>query len=322
MSEYLQYGGQAVIEGVMMRSPRFFAIACRKPDGEIVICDEAIEKSIMGRLKWLNRPFLRGTLALIDAMVLGMKALTFAANVQVEEEPPADAGSAPKPEDRKSSRINDIAIGGTMVSAFCVGTLLFVALPTKLTQLVQPLLGSPGPTVLNMTDGLIRIVIFLAYVAAIGCMANVRTIFEYHGAEHKVINTLESGGDLTVEGCLRSSRIHPRCGTSFIIIVLLAGIVVHSIFPRPPDYLTRVSLHLALIPLVAGASYETIRLAGRLRNSAILGVLLAPGLWTQRITTREPNERQVEVALASLKAVLVREGALGVEAPEAERIPA
>jgi uncharacterized protein YqhQ len=333
MKEYLQYGGQAVIEGVMMRSPRYFAVACRKPDKTIVVQTEPVEKSIVGRLKWLNKPFLRGTLALVDAMALGTKALAFAAKVQSEDI--STKGVDPRPLSSSNgaaastvnaapaNRINDIAIGATMVFAFAFGICVFIALPTALTQLSQKHLGVHGSIPLNITDGIIRITIFLAYISAIGRMENIRRVFQYHGAEHKAINTLESGEDLNLGNSMNASRIHPRCGTSFIIVVLMASILVHSIFPRPDNYFVRLALHLSLIPVVAGASYEVIRLAGRFRNLAITNFLLAPGLWSQRLTTREPDAEHVEVALAALNAVLEQErvidsgGLRTMDAPEA-----
>src|SRR5687768_13764771 len=309
MTEKLQYGGQAVIEGVMMRSPRWFAVACRKPDGSITIKTEAVENTILGKLKALNRPFLRGTLALLDALALGMKALQFSAQVQAEA---IEEQSETPP---KSARISDIAIGATMVGALLFGLVLFVAIPTLATQLAQPYLGiAKGgiPTYrqqmgLNVVDGAIRMTIFLCYVALIGRMENIRRVFQFHGAEHKAINALESGDELTVENAAKASRIHPRCGTSFVIIVLLAGIVVHCFFPRPENYFVRLGLHLAVIPLVAGIGYEIIRIAGKYRHVPVVNWALAPGLWTQRLTTREPDDSHIEVALASLIAVMQRE---------------
>jgi uncharacterized protein YqhQ len=318
--DYNQYGGQAVIEGVMMRSPRFFAVACRKPNGEIVVQEEPVDKSIIGKLKWMNRPFIRGTLALIDAMALGMKALQFAANVQTQAIEPktedgASANGTAQAAPKAPSKINDIAVGATMVFSICFGVALFVALPTLITQLLQPYVGVVNhipPTykkqvLLNVIDGLVRISIFLGYIIMISRLENIRRVFQYHGAEHKAINTLESGAPLTVENCLKASRIHPRCGTSFLIVVLLASILVHSVFPRPPFYFYRLALHIALIPVVAGIAYEVIKLAGKYRHLALTSILLAPGLWSQRLTTREPDAEHMEVAIASLNAVLIRE---------------
>lgn len=317
-----------------MRSPRFFSIACRKPTGEIVVREEDVERSWLGRLQWLNKPFLRGTLALLDAMALGMKALSFSANVQAEAidaeagqskaqaaadasapavaEPSPKAAEAPSP---ARSRINDIAIGSTMVFAICFGVGLFVALPTFLTQQSQRGLGIVNPYALNVVDGVIRIVIFLGYIALIARMNNVRRVFEYHGAEHKTINTFEAGLPLTMENCVKASRIHPRCGTSFIIVVLLASVIVHCAFKRPELAVVRIALHISLIPVVAGLAYEVIRLAGRFRNTWAANMLLAPGLWTQQLTTREPDDEQVQVALTALQTVIDREQ--GVEPAQA-----
>ncbi len=334
-SDYTQYGGQAVVEGVMMRSPRYFAVACRKPDQTIVVKTEQVDKTILGKLKWLRWPFLRGTLALIDAMALGTKALTYSAQVQAQSLPGAAPLQEPVPigevvpglpeplivEPRGGSRINDIAIGATLVAAVCFGVGVFVALPTLITQLSQRHLGVSGSYALNGVDGLIRIGIFLAYIAAIGRMENIHRVFQYHGAEHKVINNLEAGESLDVENSLRSSRIHPRCGTSFLILVLIASVVVHSIFPRPANYFVRLALHIGLIPVVAGCAYEIIRLAGKFRRYRITQVLLAPGLWTQQLTTREPDASQVEVAIAALRAVLAEEEAHSTT-PDKEPEPA
>jgi uncharacterized protein YqhQ len=169
---------------------------------------------------------------------------------------------------------------------------------------------------LNLIDGVVRMTIFLGYIALISRLDAIRRVFQFHGAEHKAINTLERGEPLTAENCMRASRIHPRCGTSFIIVVLLASILVHSVLPRPPFYLTRLALHISLIPVVAGISYEIIKLAGRFRDSIVTRTLLAPGLWSQRLTTREPDVEHVEVAIAALRAVLDREKAHDAGVPE------
>lgn len=313
MGEYLQYGGQAVIEGVMMRSPRYFSVACRAPDGGIVITTEPVASLAFRRWAWLNRPLARGTLALLDAMSLGIRALTFSARIQAEalgqvknagDSPSAASGSATGSAGTGAGRISDIAIGTTIVSAVAMGLALFVALPTLVTQMLQGKLGVTSPLALNGMDGLVRILIFLGYIGAIGSMENIRRVFQYHGAEHKAINAFEAGMDLDLENALKCSRIHPRCGTSFIVIVLIAGIIVQSLLPRPQNYLLRLLLHLGLVPLVAGIAYEVIRWAGRTRDAALTRWLLAPGLWSQYLTTREPRPDQVEVSLAALNAVV------------------
>jgi len=292
MNQSLQYGGQAVIEGVMMRSPRYFAVACRHPNGDIVVKLEDLAHSWLARLKWLNRPFLRGTLALLDAMALGIRALRFSADVQLEEQT----------QTVQQKRINDLAIGSTMVVGLLIGLGLFVALPTTLTQL----LPWKNPVLLNMLDGILRIALFLGYVVAVGNLKEIRRVFQYHGAEHKAINTLEAGLPLTMENAKQQSRIHPRCGTSFVMVVLILAILVFSLTGRPPIWL-RIPLHIALLPLVAGVAYEVIKFAGRYKESRWTRWLLAPGLWSQRITTREPEEAQIEVALFALQAVVAQE---------------
>ncbi|HZO91779.1 MAG TPA: DUF1385 domain-containing protein [Chthonomonadaceae bacterium] len=338
---FLQYGGQAVIEGVMMRSPHYFAVACRKPDGSVVTKREEVDKSIIGRLKWLNRPFLRGTLALIDAMALGTRALAFASNVQMEaEQQKAQANQIPPASDRlretlaeegevaaasivngppvlvpeqmpKSGNINDIAIGGTIAFSFVFGIALFVLLPTVLTQLGKKI-GLFSITYnqtlwLNIVDGLIRMAIFFGYIGLISLMPQIQRVFQYHGAEHKAINTLEAGLPLTPDNALNASRIHPRCGTSFIFIVLVINLIVFAFLPRPPLWI-RFPMHLAIVPLVAGIAYEVIKFAGKFRRNALVMAVLAPGMWSQYLTTREPDREQVEVALTSLRAVLEAEG--------------
>jgi len=292
MNQSLQYGGQAVIECVMMRSPRYFAVACRHPNGDIVVKLEDLAHSWLARLKWLNRPFLRGTLALLDAMALGIRALRFSADVQLEEQT----------QTVQQKRINDLAIGSTMVVGLLIGLGLFVALPTTLTQL----LPWKNPVLLNMLDGILRIALFLGYVVAVGNLKEIRRVFQYHGAEHKAINTLEAGLPLTMENAKQQSRIHPRCGTSFVMVVLILAILVFSLTGRPPIWL-RIPLHIALLPLVAGVAYEVIKFAGRYKESRWTRWLLAPGLWSQRITTREPEEAQIEVALRALQAVVAQE---------------
>lgn len=298
MQERLQYGGQAVIEGVMMRSPRYFAVACRHPNGQIVLKLEDLAHSWLMRLKWLNRPFLRGTFALLDAMALGIRALRFSADVQMEEQT----------QTIQQKRINDLAIGTTMVVGLLIGFGLFVALPTTLTQF----LPWQHSLLLNAIDGVLRIAFFLGYVALVGRLREIHRVFQYHGAEHKAINTLEAGLPLTVENAKVQSRIHPRCGTSFVMLVLILAIFVFALLGRPPVWI-RIPLHLALLPLVAGVAYEAIKIAGRYKGSPLTKWLLAPGLWSQRLTTREPEEAQIEVALHALQAVVEQEQARQAE---------
>ena len=322
LDERTQYGGQAVVEGVMMRSPHFFAVACRRlSDQEIVITLEPVEKHLKA-FQWLNKPFLRGSLALVDAMALGIKALTYAANVQATDEfaksetPASGAvnvalgeGVALK-EKSTDGTINGIAIGATTVLSLFLGFALFWTFPALLTDKLLP---NHGRLLSNLAEGGIRLAIFFLYIALISQMKHIQRVFQYHGAEHKAINTLESGLPMTVENARESSRIHPRCGTNFIFIVLITSIVVFSIVPRHPfsegigPVLETVLLRLLLLPIVAGVAYEILKWAGSNRDKAWAQALIAPGLWTQYLTTRVPDDSQLEVAIASLDAVWAKE---------------
>jgi len=328
--ERTQYGGQAVVEGVMMRSPRFFAVACRRlSSGEIVLALEPIEKHLRA-VQWLNKPFLRGSLALIDAMALGIKALTYAANVQAADSgagedraegaaagaanlamgegvPVISGGEAPAP---GSGAINGIVIGITTVISLALGYGVFWVLPGVLTDLFLP---GHGRFVSNLTEGGVRLAIFFLYITAISQGKNIQRVFQYHGAEHKAINTLEAGLPVTLENAMQASRIHPRCGTNFIFIVLITSIVVFSVVPRHAfsegigPVLETVGLRLLLLPVVAGIAFEILKWAGSNRDKAWAQALIAPGLWTQYLTTRVPDEGQIAVAIAALDAVWARE---------------
>jgi uncharacterized protein YqhQ len=318
VDERTQYGGQAVVEGVMMRSPRFFAVACRRlSDSKIVVTLEPVEKHLRA-FQWLNKPFLRGSLALVDAMALGIKALTYAANVQATDQFAQSEASAAGAanlamgegltEKQKSSdgTINGIAIGATTVLSLVFGFGLFWTLPALLTDKFLP---GHGRFVSNLTEGGIRLAFFFLYIALISQMKHIQRVFQYHGAEHKAINTLERGAAMTVENARESSRIHPRCGTNFIFIVLITSIAVFSVVPRHPfsegigPVLETVGLRLLLLPIVAGVAYEILKWAGSNRDKAWAQALIAPGLWTQYLTTRIPDDSQLEVAIASLDAV-------------------
>ncbi len=349
----LQYGGQAVIEGVMMRSKHYFAVACRRPDGRIVVQREEVDKSIIGKLKWLNKPLLRGTLALIDAMALGSRALSFASNVQMEYEQEIKGRTAVvvspvekvREEIRDSAaslangiplavpetasrniKINDIAVGGSMAFSLAFGMVLFVLVPTLLTdklgRYIPPLISTEKHSTVwrNISDGVIKMVIFFGYIGLISFMGAIRRVFQYHGAEHKAINTLEAGLPLDSENALAASRIHPRCGTSFIFVVLVVNLIVFAFLPRPDWYL-RFPLHLAVIPLVAGVAYEIIKFAGKFRRNPLVMAVFAPGMATQYLTTREPDASQIEVALAALHSVMEAEGHLPASAQETPAEP-
>jgi len=308
----------------MMRSPRFFAVACRRQNKEIVLQQESVE-SLFKKFQWLNKPFLRGTLAVIDALVLGMKSLTFSANVAMEDtqqpnpkkgkQSTAGTGSADpeapqdpqgQPAKTKHQAVNDIAIGVTLFLGIALGLGVFVVGPRLLVGLMRK--SVHHSVLLNLMTGGVKLILLVAYIAAISLMADIRRVFEYHGAEHKVINTFEAGMELTPENFSKHTAIHPRCGTSFIMVFVVASILVFCLLGWSSIWL-RVVQELALLPVVAGVAYEAIRYAGRHKDSKALNVLLAPGLWLQRLTTREPTDDQVEVALCALRAVMEMERA-------------
>lgn len=327
--EYLQYGGQAIPEGVMMRSPRYFSVACRAPNGEIIAHTEAIEKTWIGRQKWLKFPFLRGSLAIIDAMALGSRAMRFATKIQLDEEyqpKPTVAGAEdsnyPRPpepvpgEDAPvvvSKRIQDTAIGATLVAGIAIGVVVFVVLPNVIAE--QFTRFGVSPMGKNIITEFIKIAFFIGYVGLIGQLPDIRRVFCYHGAEHKAINTLEAGQELALSSCEKQTRLHPRCGTSFAMIVLILSLLVFTFVPRYPiqglpgfeNVAIRVLVELLILPMISGVAYEALRLAGKFRNAAIVNIAFKPGLLSQYLTTREPDASQIEVALIALKNVVASE---------------
>jgi uncharacterized protein YqhQ len=306
-AEYLQYGGQAVIEGVMMRTPRFFSVACRAPNQEIVVQTERIEKTWIGRQKWLQRPFLRGTWAILDGVTLGARAMRFASHVQLDEKLQVDA-EASKADAPPNKSMQNLAVGGAIVGGLAFGFLIFNAIPNAIAQTT-----GVNDYLKNLITELVKIVFMFAYIGLIAQLKEIKEVFKYHGAEHKAINTLEAGEPLDMEHCRAQTRLHPRCGTSFIVVVLAVSLVIGTAFPRNPFgldsnvliVLARLGVELFLLtPIIAGISYEFIRVAGRYRDERWVNLLFAPGLKTQLITTAEPNDGQIEVALAALQAVV------------------
>lgn len=275
-------GGQAVLEGVMMRSPRYTAIAVRK-GSEIVVKREE-NSSIADRYPILKAPILRGAVALVEMLVVGVRALSYSAGVVSDDE------------EELTGR--DIFMAVAMALSFTL--LVFIVLPTILTKFVARSLESPF--LLNLIEGIVRILFFLIYLIAVSSMKDIRRFFEYHGAEHKAVHCYESGEELTVENARKYTTLHPRCGTSFLIVVMVVSILLFSAFGWP-GVVARVVWRILLFPLVAGVSYEFIRLAGK-SNSPLVRLLSAPGLWLQKLTTREPDDSQLEVALEALKCVL------------------
>lgn len=307
--DYLQYGGQAVIEGVMMRTPRFFSVACRAPNREIVVRTEPLEKTWIGRQKWLHKPFLRGTWAILDGLTLGTRAMRFASHVQIDPEYQVDEQA--RAEAEQSQSLQKAAVAGAVVGGLALGFFIFNAIPNMIAQST-----ALSDTLKNLVTELVKIVFMFGYILAIAQLKEIKEVFKYHGAEHKAINALEAGQELTVDNAAGQTRLHPRCGTSFIVVVLLVSLVVGTLFPRNPFGLenkaaivgVRLLFELFLLtPVIAGISYELIRLAGRFRNQAWVNLLFRPGLATQLITTKEPEQGHLEVALAALRAVVDEE---------------
>jgi len=289
----IRVGGQAVIEGVMMRSPNSMAIAVRKPNGKIVVKRERLdffsEKKFFSKL-----PLIRGMMNLLSALILGMKALNFSANQSLEEE----------------QEVSSWTMGLTFTFALCFGIVLFFLIPLFLTKWLRfaiPMVSTSG-VIFNLVDGVIRLMIFLAYLWAISFFKEIRRIFEYHGAEHKSIFAFESGEVLIADRVKNFSYLHPRCGTSFLLIVMVVSILVFALIPHHLSFGYKVASRVVFIPLIAGLAYEIIRFADKKRERKSMQYFIKPGLWLQRLTAREPSEDQIEVALRALHEVLELEG--------------
>ncbi len=278
-------GGQAVIEGVMMRAPNTWTVAVRDRSGIIHLKRERL-RSLP---KALKLPFIRGVVALVQALMLGVQAIEFSANKAYEEE---DGGGSMSP----------LAMAATIFASFLLGIGLFILLPLYATKLLGLLLhGIAASSLLfNLVDGLIRVGVFLVYVVSIGLWKEMARIFMYHGAEHKVIHAYEEGRELTLENVRGYSPLHPRCGTSFLMIVMVVSILVFSFIPQQWPFYLKFLSRIVLIPVIAGSSYELLKLSDRWQHHPVMRILVLPGLMLQHFTTREPDEAQLEVALRAL----------------------
>ena len=279
----LAVGGQAVIEGVMMRDANKTATAVRLPNGEIEVETHPVT-SIRERYPVLNLPLIRGSVIMIESLVIGMRALSFSAQAAGEED----------------EQMTKKEIAMTILFALVLASVLFIVIPTGAAHLAAAY--TDDPVVFNLIEGGIRLLVFLLYIWGISFMGGIRRVFQYHGAEHKTIHCYEAGEALTVENVQKFPRLHPRCGTNFLLIVMVVAIVFHVFFGWP-DLWLRILSRLAVLPVVAGVSYEIIRFAGRSENR-IVRIMITPGLWLQYLTTRPPADEMVEVAIESLKAVL------------------
>ncbi len=282
-------GGQAVIEGVMMKSPSGWSVAVRGPKGDISLKLERTEK----QAGFLKLPIVRGVVALFQALYIGVKAIEFSGNVAYQEQ-----------EDEKTFSPLSMAI--TIATAMLLAVGLFIVLPLFLTKLMGNIFQSVSSSsfVFNFIDGLLRVGIFLLYVFSIGLWKEMRRVYEYHGAEHKVIFTHEAGEELTVENARKYRPYHPRCGTSFLLIVMVISILVFSFIPQKWPFIEKAASRMVLIPLIAGISYEMLRFSAKMKDNPVVKFLVFPGLLLQRLTVREPDNSQLEVALTALKEVL------------------
>lgn len=300
-------GGQAVIEGVMMRGPKETAIAVRKPDGEIIVDKKPIN-SFVQKFKINKIPIVRGVFSFFESLIVGTKALMFSAEFyDVEDEDDKKKKETMTAEEleaynKKNDKMMTGAIFVSVAVALIFGIGVFMLLPTFLVGLLRDYAHLTNNIAATLLEGVVRIVIFVIYILLVSKMKDIHRVFQYHGAEHKTIFCYENGDDLTVENVKKQGRLHPRCGTSFLILVMIISIIVFS-FVSWENPIQRVIIRLLLLPLVAGLSYELIKFAGR-HSGVIVDIISAPGMWLQKITTAEPDESQIEVAIASLKSVL------------------
>lgn len=286
MADNYQYGGQAVIEGVMMRGRHHYAIAVRKENNTTCVMSEQIG-SYTQKNRFLRLPFIRGIVALGESLVLGLKSLQYSANQLMETE--------------GEEELSFWEITLMMIFAIGLTILLFVALPLFLRSLVAKVL--PGTFWRNLFEGLSRAVILVIYISVISLLSDIQRVFAYHGAEHKVIHTYEAGEELTVDNAKSKTTLHPRCGTSFLLYVVMVSALVFS-FLGEQTFLMRFASRLLLLPLIAGISYELIKLSGKHQSFILWRILSWPGLMLQHLTTREPDDGQLEVAILALKEVL------------------
>lgn len=306
----MQIGGQAVMEGVMMRAPGSVATAVRRANGEIVVKQEKF-KSLIERFKLLNIPIVRGAIGLIDMMYLGIKTLNWSAEIammdlEIEE---AKKKSKTNGQEGKPKKQSTVALVATLVVALAIGIAIFFVTPLVITTYVFQI--EQKAFEFNLTAGVIRILILLAYLAGISLMRDIRRLFQYHGAEHKAVFTFELNGDLVPEVAQRHTRFHPRCGTSFLLIVMFVAILSFSVLDvllmkwlGEMTLFIRLVTHLPFIPVVGGISYEIIKFSAKHSSTSWGRIVVAPGLWLQKITTKEPDIPQIEVALVALRCAL------------------
>lgn len=285
-------GGQAVIEGVMMRSVTGYTVAVRRANGEIAFKRDKIEP-LTKKYPFLKIPVLRGSVVLIQSLILGIRALNFSAAASSENE-------------EGEQELSNWAIMTSMLTALALGVGLFILAPLGLTNLIRHfLMPEMSNFVYNVIDGVFRALFFFAYIFSISFMDEIKRVFQYHGAEHKTVYTFEAHEALEVENAKPKSTLHPRCGTSFLLFVMAISIVVFSLIPSTAPFAVKFGARVVLIPLIAGLAYEVIRFSARHLANPLCRLLITPGLWLQRITTSEPDEKQLEIAIVALKEALL-----------------
>jgi len=316
----MQVGGQAVLEGVMMKAPGMVATAVRRSDGTIVVRKDPFT-SLAERNSIFKTPIFRGAVGLVEMLVIGVKTLNYSGEIAMQDASEEEAGKQQKLRPASSSR-EKLMLGLTVAVALILGAALFFATPLLVATALFSI--EQQPLLFNLVAGAIRMGIFLAYLAGISLLPDVRRLFQYHGAEHKVVFAFERGEGLEVASAARQERFHPRCGTSFLLIVMLVSIFLFAMLDAmlivwlgPISLAVRLVTHLPLLPLVGGVSYELIRISARHSSTVVGRMIVAPGLWLQKITTKEPDERQLEVAVTALRAALGEEAIPAVERPAA-----
>lgn len=301
--KFCNFGGQALIEGVMMRGVKTIAIAVRKPDGTIEVTTEPVKGIVTTPL--MKIPLLRGVLGLISSMVVGTKALTYSAEIFSEADASYEATKFEKwVYEKLGDKADNVLVALSMVIALVMAFFLFGALPTLIINFMKAITNSQW--ILTTAEGIMKIVVFIAYIGVISNMKDVRRVFQYHGAEHKAIHCVENNRDLTVDNVRSFTSLHPRCGTSFLVIVMIVTIVVFS-FISWSNVWVRIGLKILFMPLIAGIAYEIIKWAGK-KDSSLVNIVSWPGLMMQKLTTKEPDDGQIEVAIAALQKVIEMEG--------------
>lgn len=298
-------GGQAVLEGIMMRNKDKYSVAVRKPDNEIIV-DVKKCKDTSKRLKLFKLPFVRGVFNFIDSLVIGIKTLTYSAEFYEDEEETNDLPVDKAARSVFKEKAESFIMGATVCVSVLFSVLLFIVLPYGISELLKNIMNIRSNTVLAVVEGIFRILIFLLYMVLISRMKDIQRTFMYHGAEHKCINCIEQGFELNVENVKMSSRIHKRCGTSFLFFVMFISIIcfiaVSAILPKDIPIILKVVVRLLLVPVIAGISYEILRGAGKYDNK-FFNIISKPGMLMQKLTTKEPDDSMIEVGIKAVEAV-------------------